>query len=274
MRDTAVILDGFTVEPSGLGVPPFISSYVRQAYSALRRAYPDSRIVYLTIDDLRWCLNGGRPFEVPPLSDALTYSATSHRDDTTQLLAAAAAVVVIAGDKVPSVHLHARNASTEELVRALAYVRGRRILLGPLSTYAWLEPAAYQGLFDAIHTHTITSTNILSGSRHPASYSELQADRVSYHDLLNQMQWRVIAEIELYRGCTRRRFCSFCNEPVKSPDVVFRDPVDYSTKLPCCTTQGSATSGWVNRHVSSPTTTGTSPRSSAYLRPFAKLAPT
>jgi radical SAM superfamily enzyme with C-terminal helix-hairpin-helix motif len=56
MRDTAVILDGFTVEPSGLGVPPFISSYVRQAYSALRRAYPDSRIVYLTIDDLRWCL--------------------------------------------------------------------------------------------------------------------------------------------------------------------------------------------------------------------------
>jgi radical SAM superfamily enzyme with C-terminal helix-hairpin-helix motif len=27
------ILDGYTVEPSGLGVPPYLSTYVRDAYS-------------------------------------------------------------------------------------------------------------------------------------------------------------------------------------------------------------------------------------------------
>jgi hypothetical protein len=27
------ILDGYTVEPSGLGVPPYLSIYVRDAYS-------------------------------------------------------------------------------------------------------------------------------------------------------------------------------------------------------------------------------------------------
>lgn len=40
------------------------------------------------------------------------------------------------------------------------------------------------------------------------------------------MTWRPVAEIELYRGCTRRRFCSFCNEPVKSSKVAFRPPSD------------------------------------------------
>ncbi len=52
-------MDCYTVEPSGLGVPPYLSTYVRDAFCALRRAYPEAPVRYLRIDDVRWCLNGG-----------------------------------------------------------------------------------------------------------------------------------------------------------------------------------------------------------------------
>ena len=177
---TMAILDGYTVEPSGLGVPPYLSTYVRAAYSALRKAYPSADVRYLTIDDVRWCRNGGAPSIPPPQSDPRTYSATVNRDRAIQMLADAVVVAVVAGDKVPSVHLHAENATVDELATALSGIRGSRVLLGPLATYALAEPAAYAGLFDAIHTHTITSGNLLLGSREAAPYGMLRADRDSY----------------------------------------------------------------------------------------------
>ena len=56
MGQTAVILDCYTVEPSGLGVPPYLSAYARAAFGALTCAYPGAEVIYLTIDDVRWCL--------------------------------------------------------------------------------------------------------------------------------------------------------------------------------------------------------------------------
>ncbi len=229
-----VILDCFTVEPSGLGVPPYLSTYVRNAWSALRWARPEAEVRYVTIDDVRWCLAGGKPTVEPPLSDRLTYSATVNRDNAVQLLRDAEIVVVIAGDAVPSVHLHAVNGSFEEIARALACARGRRYLLGPLSAYALASPAEYAGLFDAVHTHTVTSGDLLLGSRRPAGYEQMRRERDSFAGLVEQMPWRPIAELELYRGCTRRKFCDFCNEPAKSPLVAFRevdDVVDEAAQL-------------------------------------------
>lgn len=211
---------------------------MRDAYSALRKTYPSADVRYLTIDDIRWCLNGGAPLIAPPQSDPRTYSATVNRDRAIEVLADAAVVVVVAGDKVPSVHLHAENATADELARAVACVRGRRVLLGPLATYALAEPTAYTGLFDAIHTHTVTSENLLLGSRKPASYDRIRADRESYEGLVTQLCWRPIAEVELYRGCTRRKFCSFCNEPVKAPLVDFRTVDDVLDEVARLSTAG------------------------------------
>ncbi|MDF9814053.1 radical SAM protein [Streptomyces sp. SPB162] len=221
-----VVLDCFTVEPSGLGVPPYLSTYVRNAWSALRRARPEADVRYVTIDDVRWCLAGRKPTVEPPQSDPFTYSTTVNRDSAIQLLRDAEIVVVIAGDAVPSVHLHAVNGSFAEIARALACARGRRYLLGPLSTYALAAPAEYAGLFDAVHTHTVTSGDLLLGSQRPAAYGQMQRERDSFAGLVEQMPWRPIAELELYRGCTRRKFCDFCNEPAKSPLVAFREVDD------------------------------------------------
>jgi radical SAM superfamily enzyme with C-terminal helix-hairpin-helix motif len=97
-----VILNCYTVEPSGLGVPLYLSGYGRDAFTALRRARPEATVRYLTIDDVRWCLNGGRPLTEPPLSDAQTYSATVGRDSAIQLLRDAQIVVVVAGARSPT----------------------------------------------------------------------------------------------------------------------------------------------------------------------------
>lgn len=226
-----MVLDCYTVEPSGLGVPPYLSTYARQAYAALLRAFPGVEPAYLTIDDVRWCLNGNVPLMDPPLSDSLTYSATVNRAAAVRLLHDAPMVVVIAGDKVPSRHLHAVNGSPEEIVRALAVTRGRRVLLGPVGTHVVAEPSAYVGLFDAVHTHTVTSNTLGAGSRHAAGYAELAGDRSSYAGLVAQLEWTPIAEVELYRGCTRRRFCSFCNEPVKTPTADFREVADVLDEI-------------------------------------------
>ncbi|MFF8975042.1 hypothetical protein [Streptomyces sp. NPDC014995] len=54
MTAPVVISDCYTVEPSGLGVPPYLSACVRQAYAALRRARPGVEVEYVMIDDVRW----------------------------------------------------------------------------------------------------------------------------------------------------------------------------------------------------------------------------
>jgi radical SAM superfamily enzyme with C-terminal helix-hairpin-helix motif len=177
MPKICAILDCYTVEPSGLGVPPYLSTYARAAYSALVTAFPGSDVRYLTIDDVRWCLNGGRPHVAPPLSDPLTYSASASRSQALEVLADAEMVVVIAGDTVPSVHLQAQNGSVEEITRALACVRGRRVLLGPLASWMLRDRASYAGLFDAVHTHTVTSADLGADSRAAAPYERLAGDR-------------------------------------------------------------------------------------------------
>ncbi len=238
MKDVAAILDCYTVEPSGLGVPPYLSTYARAAYGALATAFPGTDVRYLTIDDVRWCLNDGQPYTQPPLSDPLTYSTTVSRNEALKILANAVMTVVIAGDAVPSVHLQAQNGSVEEIAQALACVRGRRVLLGPLASWLLGDPGRYAGLFDAVHTHTVTSADLGAGSRAAAPYARLTADRVPYEGLISQLGWRPVAEVELYRGCTRRRFCSFCNEPIKASHVTFREPDDVLSETAALSAAG------------------------------------
>ncbi|MER5550057.1 radical SAM protein, partial [Streptomyces sp. NPDC002589] len=185
----------------------------------------------MTIDDVRWCLAGGRPAVEPPLSDRWTYSATVNRDKAIELLRDAEAVVVVAGDKVPSVHLHAVNGSPEDIARALACVRGRRYLLGPMATWALAESGSWAGLFDAVHTHTVTSGTLALGSQVPAPYEQLRHDRDGFGELMEQLPWKPVAELELYRGCTRKAFCRFCNEPGKAPAVAHRSVEDVLSEV-------------------------------------------
>jgi len=58
-----VLIDGYTDEPAGLGVPPYLGIYPRYAYGAVKKARKDAQVFYLTIDDLRATFLGERGIE-------------------------------------------------------------------------------------------------------------------------------------------------------------------------------------------------------------------
>ena len=51
MIERALILDGYTDEPAGLGVPPYIGIYPRYAYGVLDKY--NVKVDYITIDKFR-----------------------------------------------------------------------------------------------------------------------------------------------------------------------------------------------------------------------------
>lgn len=224
----SVLLDFYTVEPSGLSVPPFFGPYVRQAWSALLKARPENELFYLTIDDVRWARNHRRPHVSPPQSDRLTYSLTKNADDALDLLQRADVVVIIAGDAVPSVHVHAVNGGLDDLdaVAKLITERADVVLLGPVLGYAEFAQRPFSKRVRATHLQTLSSRTMFSSTSVPALYDELRADRTGLDRLVSQFGWTPIAELELYRGCTRQIYCGFCNEPVKSPGVAHRPVPD------------------------------------------------
>ncbi|MGH3375560.1 MAG: hypothetical protein ACRDP6_12535 [Actinoallomurus sp.] len=77
----------------------------------------------------------------------------------------------------------------------------------------------------------MTSGDLTAGTRQAALYERLAADRVPLDGLIGQLGWTPVAEVELYRGCTRRRFCDFCNEPVKAAQVDFRTVPDVLAEV-------------------------------------------
>ena len=227
MSKCALIFDCYTVEPAGLGVPPYLSTYVRYAYTSLRASGEYEPIAYATIDDFRVAVQRGDSQTVAlGYTDPLTYSLTVNTSRILELLETSDLVVVIAGDAVPSVHLHAVNGSLEEILQAMSYVRGRRIVLGPASLFLRASHHSVHHHFDAYHAQNFSPETLMRGSVVPLPYGGLHTIMGSFDALLAQIPWQVIAEIELYRGCTRKNFCSFCNEPVKNQWVDFRNPED------------------------------------------------
>lgn len=232
MGKRALLFDCYTVEPAGLGVPPYLSTYVRYAYLALQTVGIYEDIRYTTIDDFRAATHPNTPTIHPQgYTDPLRYSLTNNAAAILDLLATADLVVVIAGDAVPSVHLHAVNGSIDEITLAMSYVNGTRLVLGPAANYLRHPEHPAHGLFQSFHSQNLAPQRLFHQSMTPLPYAALQALMGSFEPLLAQIPWQVIAEIELYRGCTRNTFCAFCNEPIKNRLVDFRPPEHILTEI-------------------------------------------
>src|SRR5260370_12708630 len=107
----ALIFDCYTVEPAGLGVPPYLSTYVRYAYASLHASGVYGDIAYATIDDFRAAVGiEDTQAKLHGYTDPLTYSLTMNAPRILDLLKTSDLIFVIAGDTVPSMHLHAKNA--------------------------------------------------------------------------------------------------------------------------------------------------------------------
>ncbi|ASJ04331.1 radical SAM protein [Thermococcus barossii] len=233
------IIDGYTDEPAGLGVPPYLGIYPRYAYGAIKKARKDTAVFYLTIDDLRATFDGERGIA--------TKNKTPNFPKTREILKKADVIVYIGGLHTPGKYLSAVPSQVEEVARFLKPLNGIKILGGPAfmgSAHAGGTKISSRELMmaEAVFDHIVYGDleaflhDFLISPRDADPFRFRTYDELRDYSLLGAEVVRqfpdypdfVIVEIETQRGCPKAMGiggCSFCTEPVRYK-VVENRPVE------------------------------------------------
>ena len=194
-----VILDGYVDEPSVLGVPPYISPYVRELAGVCKELGVDCE--YKSID--MWRRGEGIKGDV---------------------------LVLLGGAIVPGKYLRTYPASLREIREILSSFKGLKIFGGAVAKFEKPEvPADYLALGDVdALLYDILTENFTHHRLHSLDewnrWLKLGAYIVKeYEDYPEPL----VAEIETFRGCSRYLSggCSFCVEPLYGKPI-FRDVED------------------------------------------------
>lgn len=214
------IIDGYTDEPAGLGVPPYMDVYPRYISGAIWDADPTADIRYITIDQLR---------NAPQA--AFRLSATS---DLT---------ILIAGVTVPGKYLGGSPATEKDALTIPHSLQSRHTAIcGPAARFGFghgggtrteipkelgslyefvisgdAECVIHELLTNGFNQKTEMDT-IRRHSNDVNRYSARGAPIIRQHPCFPD---GLICEVETFRGCPRslRGGCSFCTEPLHgTPD--------------------------------------------------------
>lgn len=230
MLSKVVIIDGYTDEPSGLGVPPYIGVYPRLVAGSIWAVDKSISIKYYTIDYVR--INLSSIIEWMKKSDI---------------------VVFIAGAQVPGKYIGGKPVSIEELEYLTFLLRNNyKVLVGPAARYGFglgggSEAVARRKLkkiFDEIvyGDPELYFYDLVREGFEKADPGLLRKD----YNLANKAfilgsriikqhpnyGWNLIVEIETYRGCPRwiTGGCSFCIEP-RYGRPIMRKPHDIVMEI-------------------------------------------
>lgn len=196
-----VLLDGYIDEPSCLGVPPFISPYVRYIAGAILDSKND--FTYLTIDEYR------------------------KNSPKTRALSKAKLLIIIGGAIVPGKYLRGTPASIPEIQTIAENFKGTKILGGPIAKY---------GFSGDRRSETLKKFFDFIPKEDPDAFIyDLLSEGSPNDRLRSKKEWRnwaikgsqvitqhpdfpipLIIELETYQGCVRYFMggCSFCIEPL------------------------------------------------------------
>lgn len=216
----ALIVDGYTDEPAGLGVPPYIDVYPRYIAGAVWRHDPHAEVFYMTIDEAR-----RDPDKVRHLSSSSDFS------------------VLVTGVTVPGKYLGGAPATAKDAILLPSLFQSKHTAIcGPAMRSGFgygggsttIMPKGLETLYDFIITGDpeIVVYNLLR--RNFALSTDMDAVRSCENDV-NDFAARgariiqqhpcypdgLICEVETFRGCPRslRGGCSFCTEPLHgTPD--------------------------------------------------------
>ncbi|MCU0914884.1 MAG: hypothetical protein MUC88_10005, partial [Planctomycetes bacterium] len=241
---TRAILDCYTDEPAGLGVPPFIGVWPRYA-----AGWYDQKPAYLTIDDLRLIryVESVPKVTIDPPAGRTHIEVLNHTrayEELKQILAITDELVIVVGVQTPGKYLSARPGTLHEVTKLLASWKAgdRRLEAGgreDIPTASGLQPPAS---FRRVLTGPVLTggTQFRGGARAQVpeagdfdqlrplvydTYEQLQPLALKGAHLIRQMPRLAnrIVEIETGRGCPREKGCSFCTEPIKQ-SVLWRKP--------------------------------------------------
>ncbi len=203
-----VILDGYVDEPTCLGVPPYVSTYVRYVAGALvYSGIPEESISYVAIDDYR------------------------RSEEKRELLKEADAIFLITGMTVPGRYLGGTPITKRE-IEEIGEFPAYKVVGGPIKFGFTLkggsraERLEFRG-FDLVCTGDVelaayhVGRALIEGVELPRGTFSLYrtAQEVDRFAPLGAFIVKdhfyypfVICEIETFRGCERRHHCSYCTE--------------------------------------------------------------
>jgi len=192
------IIDCYIDEPASLGVPPFISPVVRYIIGAVflsERVCGEEDVNYLTIDDLRKGFNPGKfsPFK-------------------------ADVVLLVSNLQVPGKYHGGLPASLKELEQMAARCEGKvfswsKQVRGAIQISG--EPDLF--LYKYLKEGELSAHSIIQLSKKEKELRELFALKGAEHIELilksdSYSKTYSICEIDTFKGCSRKRGCSFCPE--------------------------------------------------------------
>ncbi|MEM3989724.1 MAG: radical SAM protein [Desulfurococcaceae archaeon] len=218
-----IMLDGYTDEPAGLGVPPFINVYPRLVAGGIWLADSSIEVRYFTIDSIRWDMESF--INEAMLSDL---------------------IVLIAGAEVPGKYIGGRPISLSEVLRIATLLADKdTALVGPAARYG-LSSGGGSSALDLAKLKNLF-TYLVSGDPEIFFYQLIKVGperaepwrlRENY-ELTNKAfiagarivtqhpnyEWNLIVELETYRSCPRYIVggCSFCID-VRYGPVMYRSP--------------------------------------------------
>ena len=200
-RANAIILDGYVDEPACLGVPPYISPYIRTVAGAL--AAHGFSVRYLTIDQLR------------------------NDPQRMQEMNRAGLLVMIAGVTVPGKYLGGTPATMTEIQQVGHTIRGPKKLIGGPIGFGYSGEGGKKAVrqlitgFDALLTGepAVALDRYLAGGVPAGVFDYALTDPWSVAGACIITQHPdfpyVMCELETARGCSHGATggCSFCTEP-------------------------------------------------------------
>jgi len=181
------ILDCYTDEASGLGVPPYLGTYPRYLFGKFKKER--HTVTYLTIDDLRLWKKYNNVRKEPTekeKTNILIYNLTKNK--ASEILPKTDVLIVILGVHVPGKYLTALPGTLREVIPLLQDLPMKKILTGPAVFGTQLEGGKFfekedVGIFDEVKDYCIDFENIIIDA-----------------DIIKQIPDKRVIEIETGRG--------------------------------------------------------------------------
>lgn len=240
-----VILDCYTDEPAGLGVPPYLGTYPRYLYGYLKKKFgQEMPIYYLTIDDLRLFVHYHNKTPITKENEKTNIkilNLTKNSPDIRTILENTDEMYIVLGVHVPGKYLTAEPGTLRELstlfsdLNKKASMTAKTILTGPAATEfgTRLEGGKFAERQDSCKFDEVKPEIV-------EDYNEIGTCAVIGAKIIKQIKdsWNyIIAEIETSRGCRKAAACSFCTEPLKHR-LEFRNINDILDEIKALNKQG------------------------------------
>lgn len=222
------IIDGYTDEPSGLGVPPYLGTYPRYLAGALKQeGHEEGDIKYLTIDDLRlWHFYKGKKKEprINEKTNIKVFNLTKNWKEAPEILKKSEEILVVAGVHTPGKYLSAVPATLQEITKLIEGYEARKVLTGPAGSK---QGSRLEGGKKAEHFHSEIYEKIEFNHRNiegPFNKTSELAIEGGFIAKQHPQFPDSMVEIETGRGCASHGKCWFCVEPGKT--ILFRNEND------------------------------------------------